>query len=124
MVETTVPSDFNATDRLKAEVLIVLVGTANIWMRCKASENRPGVATTELLDELESRFPDSAWTLDILLVLLPKMSKGGLVVQFPVDVWYANSSLLFANYACNLKFARFFPNPCSPCVPMNYQNIV
>lgn len=63
---------------LNREILAVLYAGNSFWSRCGGSESRKGMTSTQLLNALIERFPETAWHEELLSILLRTGVKSGI----------------------------------------------
>lgn len=117
---------------LLREVLQLLYANDAYWSRCGGPGRRPGMTTSELLVELDARYPQTHWT-NLLLegILLAGIKKGAIKAHVAGQItlcavrgpdpamlgprtFYGNNAMLIHNPA-NRVFADIAPRHiCRP----------
>jgi len=101
------------TNELLAEVIQILAAVPALWTNCCGPEEENGLSTDIILTSLQSQFPDTSWTLELLVYTLTRGRRQGALKEVSVDTWYLNRNMI-ANNIANETFAPLSPYICGP----------
>ena len=118
-------------ERLNREVLTILYNNNAYWGRCGGSGKRSGVIFETLFDRLQTNYPETGWTEDVLKMILIRGLRRGIYktrqvnlatcqVQVKVPAlptptpFYANNAMAIENYS-NRVYADIAPRLI--CIP-------
>lgn len=113
-VVTDEPEVVTYTSPRDAELITVLINANALWYCYGPKKDTEGVSSDALLVLLQTSYPESAWDLELLLLTLAVGRKQGRYKEFPVDTWFVNTQMAYANPAANSQYTALSSAICPP----------
>lgn len=96
---------------LRLQLVETLSSQNSIWDRC-CGPNGQGISFSDLLELLQARYPESAWTEETLDSYIDSAKSQGRVKELPTNSYYMNSAMILVNQS-NRAYSTV-PGVCLP----------